>query len=646
MLPTSLQVPLSGDVHDPEIRILHLHPGDGTISCTLFKAKLSALREKYEALSYCWGDVDRLQPILINDVQEFVTTNLLRALQRLRPTTMVGASRSLWIDALCINQANIAERTSQVLAMRSIFEGCRRVVVWLGESDHGTRRGFEMAARLAHICRTKYNGDTVAATLRYPMSMGGIVGGDAVDVPNFYSSWWVDFFSIFVRPWFKRVWIVQEIAVCPDAMVVCGEFEMPWEDLIVANGMMVTGSEMADNLAIERSRVRCGLDLDEDLASVVVKHRVRLATDPRDKLFALCGLVSERLCYGIAPDYRKEARGLFIEFTHLCIQQSSSLDILSVRGVVPEEYQEFEGTQAFDVPSWVYDGYYNLKYCASRLFAWERQTSTENITFCATNHSKYTTPKGGNVTGKNDLEYLTIRGFVLDQVSSLGRWDPIYSDGAEFPGKRRIYAGLIRKLTQYRDWREVAWINARDSMYEPTGESLDNAFWQTCTAGYEPGEYERVRERYNKFRHHMVPFLYVCNVLQRRCGGAFVELLAPHVGLAVTLLRMLALLLARRFSMREVDWIYDVGEPTMSRRLFKTASKGYIGLGPGNLKEGDCVGLFEGAKVPLLIRRVTTAAGQGKENEGVWTLVGECYLHGVMHGEAWSVEKCKVFQLH
>jgi hypothetical protein len=72
-------------------------------------------------------------------------------------------------------------------------------------------------------------------------------------------------------------------------------------------------------------------------------------------------------------------------------------------------------------------------------------------------------------------------------------------------------------------------------------------------------------------------------------------------------------------------------ETTLHRRLFKT-TKGCIGIGPRCLKKGDAVTLFKGGMVPLVIR------SRGDK----WELIGDCYVHGIMHGEVYSAQSCSV----
>jgi hypothetical protein len=66
------------------------------------------------------------------------------------------------------------------------------------------------------------------------------------------------------------------------------------------------------------------------------------------------------------------------------------------------------------------------------------------------------------------------------------------------------------------------------------------------------------------------------------------------------------------------------------KRAFFVTEKGYIGLGPSNMEEGDLVYVLSGGQVPFILRPTTL--------EGGFSLVGETYVHGIMDGEATVLE--------
>lgn len=96
------------------------------VCCEMYTRRLED-RPEYWALSYCWGS----DVIEVNGERGFgVTQSLESALRRVRDERV---NRILWIDAVCIRQANYAEKNAQVRLMRLIYENARRVCIWLGE---------------------------------------------------------------------------------------------------------------------------------------------------------------------------------------------------------------------------------------------------------------------------------------------------------------------------------------------------------------------------------------------------------------------------------------------------------------------------------------------------------------------------------
>lgn len=124
--------PLAGS----EIRVLHLKPGGfhDPIQLTLHHASLDEEPYgplDYKALSYVWGPSDNNMAICVDSAVEFpVTDNLYDALRRLRA---LDTESNLWIDAISINQSDLAEKAAQVSLMGKIFGRALQVVVWLGE---------------------------------------------------------------------------------------------------------------------------------------------------------------------------------------------------------------------------------------------------------------------------------------------------------------------------------------------------------------------------------------------------------------------------------------------------------------------------------------------------------------------------------
>ena len=179
-------------------------------------------KPKYEALSYAWGEERSPTPVLVKShgsKRKFieVTQNLATALIYLRHKS---EARILWIDALCINQEDMEERSSQVARMADIYRLAHRVVVWLGpESEED--RSSEALSTLRSIgsqievdwstyeMRATNQGDSSLADRNIPLTL------DQNSIKSLL--------MVISRPWFERLWVQQEIALANEhAVLFCG----------------------------------------------------------------------------------------------------------------------------------------------------------------------------------------------------------------------------------------------------------------------------------------------------------------------------------------------------------------------------------------------------------------------------------------
>lgn len=165
-----------------QFRILTLQAGcfSSPVECRLSVASLGTDDADFEALSYVWGADLFGQKILVDGIPVVVKPNLFAALRHLRRR---DCDRRLWVDAVCIDQTNDAERAGQVALMGEIFSFARRVVVWLGIESPTTRVLF----------RRNSASDSLANEFHF---------GSARAVSKVLSvAWWT------------RIWVVQEVTL-------------------------------------------------------------------------------------------------------------------------------------------------------------------------------------------------------------------------------------------------------------------------------------------------------------------------------------------------------------------------------------------------------------------------------------------------
>ncbi|KAI0969369.1 heterokaryon incompatibility protein-domain-containing protein [Xylaria arbuscula] len=338
---------LAAQNYDRTIRLLELLPGDPAddIHCLLTPHTLQADMEKYEALSYCWGSPAATKLIYLDGNVLDVTVNLRSALRHLRLT---NSSRMLWVDAICINQCNIKERSSQVKLMGEIYRNAVQVLVWLGLSRNHTESTFALIESLASEAEEfKRNPER---QIDNKTNWGVEVSSDQQERIE----------DLVFQDWFMRSWTVQEILSAKKALVISGWQSVSWYALSEAvtyaseQGRFLTsnrdyGSAEEDYVTLrplikaanylERrakvySAIESSCDLEkrresaQQLLALLSMFRSRLATDPRDKIYAFIGLVSEPRNLGIQADYGISIEALCKTVAVQLILRTNSLALL------------------------------------------------------------------------------------------------------------------------------------------------------------------------------------------------------------------------------------------------------------------------------------------------------------------------------
>lgn len=309
-------------------RLLTLLPGEsGRLECDITIHALDGPETpSYEALSYCWNNpkFDSLviggkhipeddplrseymvcHPLWCSGGKRIlISTSLRDALRKLR--TKTEAVR-LWVDALCINQGDNAEKATQLLLMQRIYHAASEVCMWLGAEDESISSALELVRTLEAVRATKP-----------PLSHQDIYN-DAeamcrLGLPPFPSPKWGDLMRLFARPYFRRIWIVQEIVAAGlSSKLYCGELDpVPWTTLVGAVSFLDRSrwiAELSSHYDHQNSISFVLTTLDIAMAwmqgaeTAADRHRIRRkaqhtrrfeATDPRDKIFALIGIIND-----------------------------------------------------------------------------------------------------------------------------------------------------------------------------------------------------------------------------------------------------------------------------------------------------------------------------------------------------------------
>ncbi|KAF2735903.1 HET-domain-containing protein, partial [Polyplosphaeria fusca] len=186
------------------IRLLRFLPGP-IPKCQMVTVEVEKA-PPYVALSYTWGSKSRDERIEINGIPIPITRNLFEAISGTFESTRTEHAL-FWADSICINQADIQERGSQVRIMNTIYRSAEFVVVWLGLAEDGTKEVFDKMQNW-HKTFEKHlrkHGTELALdkTAREDRQFFMVRSSRQMKLLR-------DFQDLFDRPWWRRAWIVQE----------------------------------------------------------------------------------------------------------------------------------------------------------------------------------------------------------------------------------------------------------------------------------------------------------------------------------------------------------------------------------------------------------------------------------------------------
>ncbi|KAK4142229.1 HET-domain-containing protein [Dichotomopilus funicola] len=599
--------PLRHDID--EIRVVELQPGEGNqeIQLTL---KYTHLRDsdrlEYEGLSYCWGDAEDRQQLLLTVADEHgihqppipihTNRNLFQALKQLRRK---DTPRTLWIDLLCINQTDTDERTSQVALMGDIFASARTVCVWLGEPD----------ATTAAICRAiesvskRYDEASVQAESHSTTALGKLPHPhQAHDIIHNKTSGLVETNNdqIFFLPWFERVWVLQEVWKASHVQVFCGSYQLSWEALMQANHCLRTRGLLTRavlpsmwtalfNVERDGTTLKCERAPRLDILHILLSTLGMKATDPRDKIFAPLTFGEEthevnELPPEVKPNYSKDAIEVYADFTRWWIVRHASLRILSaVHTIVgrswvnkTSSYTAARSSGRFDLsqrPSWMmwHEGFSEWTrgtlglhgQCGYRASG-DRVLDTDLIQATGSTRSPMSLP---------------LKGIRLSTIASLDPY-PFYQ--IPLVSSRSMHEAYVR-------------------LFDPPGTI---GTWNSLRTQVSVGEPVDVEFHLSKRGELGMHYMSHWGVAPPSASGG-----------------------------NAADGPKPTWLPCHGNCMF-TDVEGRIGLCPAGSRVGDIVVVLYGGNVPYLLRPKPKLSEQGSNSDGEYYLVGECYAEGFMGGEA------------
>jgi hypothetical protein len=356
----------------------------------------------FVALSYTWGNPTlpfseqaQIAEIIYESTGEIIVEghvfevkyNLLDALEMLRDLPSSNIEQYFWIDAICINQQDLVECGAQVSIMSDIYGKSKKVIVWMGQEDEFFEDALSLLKSVGSIPVERHSEVTLRDWFNQEAVFRRLGRHQAPETRH-----WLGIIAFLNRPFFERVWIVQEVIFGKDVTVACGNETFPWElvsntlSFIIASGwedylssgyfkgtipVMPGGGgrpsmyqEMIQRpgigivaSAIYLETTRSGINKANHPAIfryLIEAFRSSKASNPRDMIYALLSLGwKDRPPFSthpgvLVPDYEIPVKDLFIKTARVMFECTKDLRYLC-------HVEDRSERQLRDLPSWVPD---------------------------------------------------------------------------------------------------------------------------------------------------------------------------------------------------------------------------------------------------------------------------------------------------
>jgi hypothetical protein len=639
------------------------------------RTKRSSRLPIFCALSYVWGHGARPQEILIDGKSLPITANLYAALRDLQADAFGGAIQ-VWVDAICINQDDFAERSAQIRLMRDIYHLASDVKVWLGPRTDETTRCSIFIARLNGDGISKPSEDDEPSVLEEAfmsavlvptgvivqagfdfgqrmINLGDIISPDVRDdkativldsdsnfslhqqtieqlvrwrpsarhlqraqkEENFTEmAHLIDREMLQKSEWFERMWVVQEVGAAEHVSLQYGELSIYWSSFL----KVVHYLYYACNIPMENISKVTGLE----------KIRLGYNAGKRQPLRDL--LWDTRYRHGTDPrDKIYSLLGLMGDPMGRLLQPDYTKSVSEVysnathhlvaqnRSLNPICGQQVQGRRE-DLPTWVPDYSLNRDLAASPLV---RIDGGESI-YAATGydyHSEFLIPDISTLP--ESWETLHVNGLYVDTISHTSS---LSSDDESFGFiQDKWYSTLLGATGSLKGFTEdirveLADISSMVGRYSEYFSSEDPNLDITTETVLNPVKIEVY-----------ILDAYIHTLLCGRMSSgeritkddmkALMSFQSPDKSSSTT----------KKDFMNKTCNAFEAG---MKRRKLAITKDGYIGAVPRETKPDDLICVLFGCSVPVVLRKINLTKGNSSKTS--YQFIGESYLHGFMDAEA------------
>lgn len=539
----------------------------------------------YRALSYVWGPDHQSERNLVtpNGVLKIKAT-LGAAFQRIRQKKK---ELVLWVDAICINQEDTKEKAQQILLLPRIFQGATCTLAVLATDD----RSYQAVGILLQIAALKLYGLDFS---RWPEQL---IRPSATWVnsgmPDLDSDFWRDVSYMFQRPWFRRAWIVQESIAARTVQFICGKWIFDWNDLHCAMeivdrrlGMYAFAESWQPFMILSEHREWEGTSQRWPLLHLIQTFRyVKTGKYQRDRFFALLGLAADGDNPLFEPDYDSPLEVVVRRFAQVFVENGDGMELLYDAGM-----EKQNGESRF--PSWVPD--------------WTTEGSDRGVLSSAEGRGVTFSASGrllSHISYDQEEDLLEVSSSWCDKIERVSRFSNEPSQRSRYFQELDSMIDACNHFEPERQRQLKETVPVAGALYPEFGSSFPISITESYSAFRKvlrKDELKAKNMRGNGKKARTQTTSASTNSAQRPAvigirekSKAYASLLDEHI----------------------VGW------------RFVTTVAGRCGIAPSGVLPGDVVAILSGGKVPFLLRKGFKPGG------GVF-LIGQCYIDGIMFGEA------------
>jgi hypothetical protein len=478
--------------------------------------------------------------------------------------------------------------------MGDIYANAHRTLVWLGHASEDSDLAMDFIPKINEAFKIIKDSPEVTEELLLK----------TLQVER-ASSTWEALGNLLSRPWFQRLWVIQEVALSATVYAVCGGRSLEWAiigDMIEnlyrrrlahlirykpATKMLTQGG--ATLLGMQTIKKRQEDGTKGKLSAVLFEAMGFQATNAEDQIFGVFGLV--RGSRGLDVGYRDTVQDIYTKATLWSINEEQQYDILYLSGITHTRHVP-------NLPSWVPD--FSLDIL---LNPFGIPAPGQAIHYQAGGVIAPGTSVRVDATDK----CIVLQGSILDSIQDFGQV--------------RIASHQEALDVTHKPWRE--WILQalelgmayREKAHTP---HVPEDVWRTLIANTTHPTKDPAGPEYQNY-FQAFQCLYLDDASEKDLDWRHVHDKLdrdPSIG--------------REMKTHASCYLFAFLDATIGRR-FCVTENGRVGLVPSGVAKGDKICIIRGARVPFVIREVV---GTIRDGETVFVLVGDCYVDGLMTGDA------------